>query len=107
MSRGVLLPASADVTVIPLMLPRGVPTRLALRRARGILPVGNEGAGRSGILRAMTATLVDLGTLQARLPELAEQYRSAQPFPHVVLDDVLFADAFTRAADEFPAMRDP
>ena len=55
----------------------------------------------------MTAALVDLGTLQARLPELAEQYRSAQPFPHVVLDDVLFADAFTRAAQEFPAMRDP
>ena len=55
----------------------------------------------------MTAALVDLGTLQDRLPELAEQYRSAQPFPHVVLDDVLFADAFTRAAEEFPAMRDP
>ncbi|WP_457255434.1 2OG-Fe(II) oxygenase [Pedococcus sp. P5_B7] len=55
----------------------------------------------------MTAALVDLGTLQARLPELAEQYRSAQPFPHIVLDDVLFADAFTRAAQEFPAMRDP
>jgi hypothetical protein len=55
----------------------------------------------------MTAALVDLGTLQARLPELTEQYRSAQPFPHVVLDDVLFADAFARAAAEFPAMRDP
>ena len=55
----------------------------------------------------MTAALVDLGTLQARLPELAEQYRSAQPFPHIVLDDVLFADAFTRAAQEFPALRDP
>lgn len=55
----------------------------------------------------MTATLVDLGTLQSRLPELAEQYRSAQPFPHVVLDNVLFADAFTRAVEEFPAMRDP
>ncbi|GAA2162887.1 2OG-Fe(II) oxygenase [Pedococcus bigeumensis] len=55
----------------------------------------------------MTAALVDLGTLQARLPELTEQYRSAQPFPHVVLDDVLFADAFARAATEFPAMRDP
>jgi hypothetical protein len=55
----------------------------------------------------MTAVLVDLGTLRSRVPELAEQYRSAQPFPHIVLDDVLFAEAFTRAAEEFPALHDP
>ena len=52
-------------------------------------------------------TLVDLGSLQGRLPELAEQYSAAQPFPHIVVDDVLFADTFDRAAEEFPAMRDP
>ena len=52
-------------------------------------------------------TLVDLASLEARLPEMVEQYRTAQPFPHIVVDDVLFADAFARAADEFPAMRDP
>jgi hypothetical protein len=52
-------------------------------------------------------TLVDLASLQARLPELVEQYSAAQPFPHIVVDDVLFADAFDRAAAEFPAMRDP
>jgi hypothetical protein len=53
------------------------------------------------------ATLVDLASLQARVPELAEQYRTAQPFPHIVLDDVLFGEAFGRVAAEFPAMRDP
>lgn len=53
------------------------------------------------------ANLVDLQTLKSRLPELAEEYRSAGPFPHIVVDDVLFADAFSRAAKEFPPMRDP
>ncbi len=52
-------------------------------------------------------TLVDLASLQARLPELVERYSAAEPFPHVVVDDVLFADAFGRAAQEFPAMQDP
>jgi hypothetical protein len=56
----------------------------------------------------MTATtLVDLASLQARLPLLVEQYSAAQPFPHIVVDDVLHVDAFTQAAQEFPAMRDP
>lgn len=53
------------------------------------------------------ATLVDLESLKSRLPELAERYRSAGPFPHIVVDDVLFGDAFTHAAKEFPPMRDP
>jgi hypothetical protein len=56
----------------------------------------------------MTATtLIDLASLQDRLPALAEQYAVAKPYPHVVVDDVLFPDAFVRAAQEFPAMRDP
>ena len=56
----------------------------------------------------MTAvTLIDLASLRDRLPELVGQYSAAKPFPHVVMDDVLFADAFGRAAAEFPAIRDP
>ncbi|KGN38806.1 2OG-Fe(II) oxygenase [Knoellia subterranea] len=53
------------------------------------------------------ATLVDLESLRARLPELAPSYQSAQPFPHVVVDDVLHPEAFARAVEEFPAIRDP
>jgi hypothetical protein len=53
------------------------------------------------------AALVDLVSLTSRLPELSEQYRSASPFPHIVLDDVLHTEAFHRAADEFPGIRDP
>lgn len=34
-------------------------------------------------------------------------YRSAQPFPHIVLDDVLTPEAFDAAAAEFPATEDP
>lgn len=55
----------------------------------------------------MPATLVGLEALNARLPELRERYRSAQPFPHIVLDDVLLPEAFGRAAAEFPSIRDP
>ena len=52
-------------------------------------------------------TLVDLGSLEGRVATLAAEYAAAQPFPHVVLDDVLFPDAFRAAAKEFPALRDP
>ncbi|KGN42724.1 proline hydroxylase [Knoellia aerolata DSM 18566] len=54
----------------------------------------------------MPATLVGLDSLTARLPELREQYRAAQPFPHIVLDGVLVPEAFTRAAAEFPPIGD-
>ncbi|MDT0215268.1 2OG-Fe(II) oxygenase [Rothia sp. ARF10] len=53
------------------------------------------------------ATLVDLPSLTSRLPELTAEYRAAEPFPHIVLDGVLFPEAFDRAAAEFPSMRDP
>ena len=33
-------------------------------------------------------------------------YRSAEPFPHVVIDDFLPADALARIIDEFPGPRD-
>lgn len=54
-----------------------------------------------------TLSLVNMPRLLEDIDGLAAQYRSAQPFPHIVLDDVLHADVFTRAVSEFPAIRDP
>ncbi|CAN7424332.1 2OG-Fe(II) oxygenase [Knoellia sp. LjRoot47] len=53
------------------------------------------------------ATLVDMESLRTKLPRLAGEYASAQPFPHVVLDGVLTQDAFRQAVAEFPAIGDP
>jgi len=58
-------------------------------------------------MRAMSdLSLVDLDRLLASLPQDTDAYRTASPFPHVVLDDVLRPAAFDKAAGEFPAMRD-
>jgi hypothetical protein len=38
----------------------------------------------------------------ARLPELAERYQQAQPYPHIHLSDFLDTDAARSAAGEFP-----
>ncbi len=54
----------------------------------------------------MTLRLIDFGRLENELPTLRERYAAASPFPHVVLDDVLSAAAFQRAAGEFPAVTD-
>jgi 2-oxoglutarate-Fe(II)-dependent oxygenase superfamily protein len=54
----------------------------------------------------LQATTVDYDRLERDLPALTATYAAAQPFPNVVLDDVLLADVFDRAAEEFPAMRD-
>lgn len=50
--------------------------------------------------------LVDLDRLRADLPATVERYRTASPFPHVVIDGVLHAEAFAKAAAEFPGLRD-
>ena len=50
--------------------------------------------------------LVDLDRLRADLPATVERYRTATPFPHVVIDGVLHAGAFAKAAAEFPGLRD-
>lgn len=52
------------------------------------------------------ATTVDYDRLTQELPSLRAQYAAAQPFPHVVLDDVLVPEVFERAAAEFPDLRD-
>jgi hypothetical protein len=49
-----------------------------------------------------SASMIDMATLTERLPELARQYQAASPFPHIVLDDVLFPEAFKAAAEAFP-----
>ena len=53
-----------------------------------------------------TAEVVQIESLRARLPESSAVYAAAQPFPHIVVDDVLQPDAFTAAVKEFPAIRD-
>jgi hypothetical protein len=50
--------------------------------------------------------LVNLPRLMDQVDDLATAYRSGQPFPHIVLDDVLHPDVFERAMAEFPGIRD-
>ena len=50
--------------------------------------------------------LIDLDRLEASLPELTERYRSAQPYPHIVLDDVVTPGALAAAYSEFDAVDD-
>lgn len=46
--------------------------------------------------------LFPYGRWEAEIDDLAIRYRSAQPFPHVVLDDFLDDDVVRRAVAEFP-----
>jgi len=51
--------------------------------------------------------LVDMARLHGEVAETSARYRNAQPFPHVVLDDVLTPEAFAAAVDGFPGIDDP
>jgi Rps23 Pro-64 3,4-dihydroxylase Tpa1-like proline 4-hydroxylase len=53
-----------------------------------------------------TQELVRIDELERELPELADRYASAEPYPHIVLDDVLHPDAIGRVYEEFAAMGD-
>ena len=44
--------------------------------------------------------LLNLGEFETRLPELAEQYQAAGPYPHIVLDGVLQPETLRQAYDE-------
>lgn len=57
-------------------------------------------------MQPLTQPLVRLDDLEAALPELAERYASAQPYPHIVLDDVLPADVLERVYAEFSEIPD-
>lgn len=48
--------------------------------------------------------LLELGRLEADLPRLAEAYRTATPFPHAVLDDVLAPEVLERLVAEHDAV---
>lgn len=48
-------------------------------------------------------SLIDLAILQSRVDAEAALYRTAEPFPNVVLDDFLPASTAARAMAEFPA----
>lgn len=50
--------------------------------------------------------LVDLARLRADLEVAAKQYAAAEPFPHVVIDDVLRQEAFAAAVADFPGTDD-
>jgi hypothetical protein len=51
-------------------------------------------------------SLVDMDKLRADMEAKSSAYRSASPFPHIVLDDVLDPEAFARCVAEFPAIGD-
>jgi len=57
--------------------------------------------------RVTSTRLVDVTSLTGLLPQLRDQYSGADPFPHIVLDDVLSSPAFQGAVGEFPPLRDP
>jgi Rps23 Pro-64 3,4-dihydroxylase Tpa1-like proline 4-hydroxylase len=46
--------------------------------------------------------MLRLDTLEARAPELARQFATAQPVEHVVIDGFCDADALTQLCDEIP-----
>jgi hypothetical protein len=55
----------------------------------------------------MLATrLVDFDRLEADLDAKRASYRTADPFPHIVLENVLYTEAFQKAAAEFPGIED-
>jgi hypothetical protein len=60
------------------------------------------------MMRAMETALqlVDMTRLDADRAGASEQYQSAQPFPHIVLDDVLRPEAFAAAVRDFPGIDD-
>jgi len=45
--------------------------------------------------------VLDFADLETRLPKLAESYRAAEPFPHIVFDEFLDPDIARAAAAEF------
>lgn len=52
------------------------------------------------------ASYVDLARLEAEVDHLATSYSQAQPFPHVVIDDVLTDEGFRAAVRDFPPVDD-
>lgn len=53
-----------------------------------------------------STSLINFAQLNEDLDRKANDYAKANPFPHIVLDDVLHPDAFAKAAAEFPGIKD-
>ncbi|MDP1820728.1 MAG: 2OG-Fe(II) oxygenase [Acidimicrobiales bacterium] len=51
-----------------------------------------------------TDQILDITALEGSLPDLAERYASARPYPHVVLDGVLRPEVLAQAYDELAAV---
>jgi len=58
------------------------------------------------IPRMTDLQLVDLRRLAAGVDVAAKEYAAADPFPHLVIDDVLHPEAFAAAAADFPGTDD-
>jgi 2OG-Fe(II) oxygenase superfamily len=52
-------------------------------------------------MQPTTQTILRIDDLEESLPELSARYAAAEPFPHIVLDDVLQPEALERAYEEF------
>ena len=48
-----------------------------------------------------TSDLLCIDKLEEALPELSERYAAASPYPHIVLDDVLYPDVIAELYEEF------
>ena len=55
-------------------------------------------------VREAPLELVDLADLRERIGDLRERYRSASPFPHIVLEDVVAPDVLSAVESEMSAM---
>jgi Rps23 Pro-64 3,4-dihydroxylase Tpa1-like proline 4-hydroxylase len=83
-----------------------MPTPEELRRQR----IAEELMRRGFLQAALPAernTLIDYRKLTTLARERAAEYRSAEPFPHVVIDDFLPEDSFRAVADALPRLDDP
>ena len=57
-------------------------------------------------MHPITHELLRIDELEESLPELSAQYASAEPYPHIVLDDVLLQEVLQRAYEEFAEIPD-
>jgi hypothetical protein len=76
-----------------------------LRRAPGT-ERRTDASGDWWMIEEQVEALCHLGCWEADLAELRPRYDGAEPFPHVVFDDVLDRGLYERAAEEFPLVRD-
>ena len=57
-------------------------------------------------MHPITQTILRIDDLEESLPELSARYAAAEPFPHIVLDDVLHPEVLERVYEEFEEIPD-